>query len=307
LWQAAMDGSAIGSASYPKGGMGSLSDALANAAKAAGAEIRTSARVVQISGAYGDKPKVVLDGGEEIESRVVVSNADPRTTFLNLVDPIDLEPNFLLKMRNYRAPGVVAKINLALDSLPSFSGVDDNTKLSGRIHIGPEIDYLERAFDASKYGEFSSDPYLDINIPSLGDPSLAPAGKHVMSIHAQFAPYKLREGDWTGLREEFASNVIDKLEAYAPKIREKIVAAHVITPLDLEEKYGLSGGHIHHGEQTLDQFFTFRPLIGFAQYRTPLKRLYLCGAGTHPGGGLTGLPGANAAREITRDFKEKKV
>ncbi len=307
LWQAAMDGSAIGSASYPKGGMGGLSEALANAAKAAGAEIRTSARVAQISDAYGAKPKVVLDGGEEIESRVVVSNADPRTTFLNLVDPIDLEPNFLLKMRNYRAPGVVAKINLALDGLPSFRGVDDNTKLSGRIHIGPEIDYLERAFDASKYGEFSTDPYLDINIPTLGDPSLAPAGKHVMSIHVQFAPYKLRQGDWTARSEEFLSNVIDKLEAYAPRLRDMIVAGQVITPVDLEETYGLSGGHIHHGEQTLDQFFTFRPLIGFAQYRTPLKRLYLCGAGTHPGGGLTGLPGANAAREIARDFKEKKV
>lgn len=307
LWQAAMDGSAIGSASYPKGGMGGLSDALVNAAKAAGLEIRTSARVAQISDAYKDRPKVVLEGGEEIESRVVVSSADPRTTFLKLVDPIDLEPNFLLKMRNYRAPGVVAKINLALDGLPSFRGVDDSTKLSGRIHIGPEIDYLERAFDAAKYGEFSSDPYLDINIPSVGDPALAPAGKHVMSIHAQFAPFKLREGDWTTRRDEFASNVIDKLEAYVPKLREMIVANQMITPHDLEQKYGLSGGHIHHGEQTLDQFFTFRPLIGFAQYRTPLKRLYLCGAGTHPGGGLTGLPGANAAREISRDFKEKKV
>jgi phytoene dehydrogenase-like protein len=306
LWQAAMDGSTIGSASYPQGGMGGLSRALANAAKAAGVDIRTAARVAQI-GAYGDKPKVVLEGGEEIESRVVVSNADPRTTFLNLVDPIDLEPNFLLKMRNYRAPGVVAKINLALDGLPSFRGVDDNTKLSGRLHIGPEIDYLERAFDASKYGEFSTDPYLDVNIPSLGDPSLAPAGKHVMSIHVQYAPYKLRQGDWTTLRDDFANNVIDKLEAYAPHVREMILAAQVITPVDLEETYGLSGGHIHHGEQTLDQFFTFRPLIGFAQYRTPLKRLYLCGAGTHPGGGLTGLPGANAAREIARDFKEKKV
>ena len=210
-------------------------------------------------------------------------------------------------MRNYRTPGVVAKINLALDGLPSFNGVDDNMKLSGRIHIGPEIDYLERAFDASKYGDFSSDPYLDVSIPSLGDPSLAPAGKHVMSIHAQFAPYKLKHGDWITRRDEFASNVIDKLEAYAPKLREMIVASQVITPRDLEDTYGLSGGHIHHGEQTLDQFFTFRPLIGFAQYRTPLKRLYLCGAGTHPGGGLTGLPGANAAREITRDFKEKKV
>jgi phytoene dehydrogenase-like protein len=307
LWQAAMDGSAIGSASRAQGGMGGLSQALANAAKAAGVEIRTAARVSQISGAYTDKPKVVLERGEEIEARVVVSNADPRTTFLNLVDPIDLEPGFLLKMRNYRAPGVVAKMNLALDGLPSFRGVDDTAKLSGRIHVGHEIDYLERAFDAAKYGEFSSDPYLDINIPSLGDPSLAPAGKHVMSIHVQFAPYKLRHGDWTTRGDELGNNVIDKLEAYAPGIRHMIMAAQVITPLDLEKHYGLSGGHIHHGEQTLDQFFTFRPLIGWAQYRTPLKRLYLCGAGTHPGGGLTGLPGANAAREIARDFKEKKV
>ena len=307
LWQAALDGSAFGSSSFPKGGMGGLTQALANAAKAAGAEIRTSARVAKISGAYGDKPTVVLEGGEEIESRVVVSNADPRTTFLNLVDPIDLEPGFLLKMRNYRTPGVVAQINLTLDGLPKFRGVDDHTKLSGRIHIGPEIDYLERAFDASKYGEFSTDPYLDITIPSVGDPSLAPAGKHSMSIHVQFAPYKLNHGDWAGRREEFANNVIGKLEAYAPGLGGMIVASEVITPVDLEQKYGLSGGHIHHGEQTLDQFFTFRPLIGWAQYRTPLKRLYLCGAGTHPGGGLTGLPGANAAREIARDFKERKI
>jgi phytoene dehydrogenase-like protein len=236
---------------------------------------------------------------------VVVSNADPRTTFLNLVDPIDLEPGFLLKMRNYRAPGVVAKLNLALDGLPKFRGVDDSAKLSGRIHIGPEIDYLERAFDASKYGEFSSDPYLDVTIPSVGDSSLAPAGKHVMSIHVQFAPYKLKNGDWTTRRDEFANNVIEKLEAYAPGLRELIVAAQVITPLELEQKYGLNGGHIHHGEQTLDQFFTFRPLIGWAQYRTPLKRLYLCGAGTHPGGGLTAFPGANAAREIARDLNRR--
>jgi phytoene dehydrogenase-like protein len=264
--------------------------------------------VTEIAGVDDDTSKVRLDGGEEIESRAVVSNADPRTTFLNLVDPIDLDPNFLLKMRNYRAPGTVAKINLALSALPVFRGVNgDQTKLAGRIHIGHEIDYLERAFDASKYGEFSSEPYLDINIPSIGDPSLAPQGKHVMSIHVQFAPYKLKQGDWNTRREEFAGNVIDRLETYAPGVRDLIVASQVITPLDLERTYGLSGGHIHHGEQTLDQFFTFRPLIGWAQYRTPLKRLYLCGAGTHPGGGLTGLPGANAAREIARDFKAGRV
>ena len=305
LWQAALDGSAIGSASYAKGGMGALSDALASAAKATGVEIRTSANV---AGVNGDTGKVVIEGGEEIESRVVVSNADPRTTFLNLVDPVDLDPNFLLKMRNYRAPGAAAKINLALSGLPEFRGLNgDKTKLAGRIHIGPEIDYLERAFDASKYGEFSAEPYLDMTIPSIGDASLAPAGKHVMSVHVQFAPYKLKEGDWTTRRDEFAGNVIDQLEKYAPGLRDLIVARQVITPLDLEQTYGLSGGHIHHGEQTLDQFFTFRPLIGWAHYRTPLKRLYLCGAGTHPGGGLTGLPGANAAREIARDFKSGKL
>ena len=310
LLQAALDGSAIGSASYPKGGMSALSEALASAAKAAGAEIRTSTKVAQIQGASGEKSKVVLQSGEEIESRVAVSNADPRTTFLNLVDPIDLEPNFLLKMRNYRAPGVVAKIKLTLAALPEFhgvSGADQKSKLSGRIHIGPEIDYLERAFDASKYGEFSAEPYLDITLPSLNEPALAPAGKHIMSIHVQFAPYKLKEGDWKTRREEFAATVIGQLEKYAPGVRDLIVASEVITPRDLEEEYGLSGGHIHHGEQTLDQFFTFRPLIGWAQYRTPLKRLYLCGAGTHPGGGITGLPGANAAREIARDLKAGKV
>jgi phytoene dehydrogenase-like protein len=306
LWQAAMDGSAIGSASYAKGGMGALSEALAKAAKAAGAEIRTGAGVAAVVGADSDAPKVVLEGGEEIGSRVVVSNADPRTTFLNLVDPVDLDPNFLLKMRNYRAPGAAGKINLALSGLPNFNGGNPE-KLTGRIHIGPEIDYLERAFDASKYGEFSAQPYLDITIPSIADPSLAPDGKHVMSVHVQFAPYKLKQGDWTTRREEFAENVLDLLEQYAPGVRESTVAAQIITPLELERDYGLSGGHIHHGEQSLDQFFTFRPLIGWAQYRTPLKRLYLCGAGTHPGGGLTGLNGFNAAREIARDFKSSKV
>jgi len=290
--------------------MGALSQALAEAARSSGAEIRTRAEVSAIVGAEGDTSKVVLQNGEEIESRAVVSNADPRSTFLNLVDPIDLDPSFLSKMRNYRVPGAVAKINLALSALPAFRGLngdDPKSKLGGRIHIGHEIDYLERAFDASKYGNFSAQPYLDITIPTLGDPSLAPEGKHVMSVHVQFAPYTLKEGDWTTRRDEFAANVIDQLEDYAPGLRDLIVAQQVITPLDLEQTYGLSGGHIHHGEQTLDQFFTFRPLIGWAQYRTPLKRLYLCGAGTHPGGGLTGLPGANAAREIVRDFKAGKL
>lgn len=302
LWQSALDGSPIGPSTSAKGGMSAIAKALADAAKAAGAEIRTSAEVTRIEGS-----KVVLKHGDEVEARAIVSNADPRTTFLKLVDPVDLDPNFLMKMRNYRAPGTVAKINLTLSGLPSFRGVDDQAKLSGRIHIGSEIDYLERAFDASKYGDFSREPYLDITIPSLNDRSLAPDGRQVMSIHAQFAPYKLKEGDWTTRREEFADVVIDRISAYAPNLRELVSARQIITPLDLEQTYGLSGGHIHHGEQALDQFFTFRPLIGWAQYRTPLKHLYLCGAGTHPGGGITGVPGANAAREIARDFKAGKL
>ena len=285
LWQAAMDGSAIAPSVSVKG----LTQALVNAS---GAEIRTSAEVIRI-----ESGKVILRDGEEIEARAVVSNADPRTTFLKLVDPIDLDPNFLLKMRNYRAPGVVAKIDLTLSGAPEFRGVDSQEKLTGRIHIGPEIDYLERAFDAAKYGEFSHAPYLDIAMTS----------PNAMSIHAQFAPYKLKEGDWATRGEEFADVVVDRISHYAPNIRELIVDRRIITPVDLEQQYGLSGGHIHHGEQTLDQFFTFRPLIGWAQYRTPMNRLYLCGAGTHPGGGVTGIPGANAAREIARDFKSGKV
>lgn len=275
--------------------MVALAQALVDAATSAGAELRTGAEVARI-----ENGKVVLRDGEEIEARAVVSNADPRTTFLKLVDPVELDPNFLLKMRNYRAPGTVAKINLTLSQLPNFKGVDDETKLSGRIHIGPEIDYLERAFDASKYGDFSREPYLDIAVRARED-------KHVMSIHAQFAPYKLKEGDWTTRRDELADVVVDRISDYAPNLDDLIVAREVITPLDLEQTYGLNGGHIHHGEQTLDQFFTFRPLIGWAQYRTPLKHLYLCSAGTHPGGGLTGLPGANAAREIARDFRAGKL
>ena len=289
LWQSAMDGSAIAPSVFAKGG---LAQALADAAVAKGAEIRTSAEAVRI-----ESGKVILRNGEEVEARAVVSNADPRTTFLKLVDPVDLDPNFLSKMRNYRVPGIVAKINLTLSGMPSFRGVDDEAKLSGRIHIGSEIDYLERAFDAAKYGEFSREPYLDIAIRS----------PNAMSLNVQFAPYKLKEGDWNTRRDEFASAVIDRLSVYAPNLRDLIVTQQVITPVDLEQTYGLSGGHIHHGEQTLDQFFTFRPLIGWAQYRTPVPRLYLCGAGTHPGGGVTGIPGANAAREIARDFKAGRV
>ena len=308
ILQAAVDGQPISPASFVKGGMGALTNALASAAKAAGAEIRTGANVAQILVKDGKTTGVVLDDGEEISARVVVSNADPRTTFLRLVDSTDLDPDFLTKIRNYRSLGSAAKVNLALTGLPSFSVLeklnsDGTAKLSGRIHIGPDIDYLERAFDAAKYGDYSPQPYMDITIPSLTDPSLAPTGSHIMSIYVQFAPYSLKDGDWTTRREEFGDAVVKALSAYALNINELIIHRQVITPLDLEQIYGLNGGHILHGEPSLDQLFTFRPLIGWAQYRSPIQGLYLCGAGTHPGGGVTGAPGANASREIVKDLK----
>lgn len=310
LWQAALTGNPIAPALFVKGGMGTLTQALAKAAVAAGVEIKTTAEVSAIEPHNGAGSKVLLKNGDDFTARAIVSNADPRTTFLRLVDPVELEPNFLAKMRNYRAVGTTAKINLALSGLPTFNGVDassGNAKLSGRMHVGSDIDYLERAFDAAKYGEYSQAPYLDITIPSLADPTLAPENQHVMSIHVQFASYKLKEGDWHTRRDELAQVVMETLEQYAPGLRSLVLAQQLLTPLDIEQKFGLSGGHIHHGEQSLDQFFAFRPLLGWAQYRTPLKSVYLCGAGTHPGGGITGLPGANAAREILKDVRAGKI
>jgi phytoene dehydrogenase-like protein len=306
LWQSALHGHPIASSSFVKGGTGALTQSLAKAAESLGVEMRTGAEVARIETDANRASKVILKNGEEVFGRAVVSNADPRTTFLKLVDPVELDPNFLLKIKNYRAQGVSAKINLALSGLPSFNGIDGNEeKLKGRIHVGPEIDYLERAFDAAKYGDYSTQPYLDITIPSLTDDTLAPKGAHVMSVYVQYAPYKLENGDWNARREEFGDAVLDVLTQHAPDLKSLIIGRQIITPIDLEETFGLSGGHIHHGEQSLDQFFTFRPLIGWAQYRTPIPGLYLCGAGTHPGGGITGGPGSNAAREIIKDFKAK--
>jgi phytoene dehydrogenase-like protein len=305
LWQAALSGQALSPATIVKGGLGALSQAVGRAALEAGVEIRTGMAVARIGLSEGKAAGVVLASGEELTARAVVSNADPRTTFLKLVDPVNFDPAFLGKMRNYRSLGAVAS-QLALSALPKFSALDgenDNQRLSGRLHIGPDIDYLERAFDAAKYGDYSPRPYLDVTIPSLSDSTLAPNGAHVMSVNVQFAPYKLKSGDWHSRREELGDTVVDLLSEYAPQLKDLVVQRQVITPLDLEEEYGLSGGHIFHGEQSLDQFFVFRPLIGWAQYRTPIPGLYLCGAGTHPGGGVTGGPGLNASREVIRDLK----
>ncbi|MFN2499049.1 MAG: phytoene desaturase family protein [Pyrinomonadaceae bacterium] len=310
LMQAANGGNPFAPAVMVKGGMGALTNALAEAAREAGVEIRTGAEVVRVQVKDNKAVGVVLGNDEEVPAWTTLSAHDPGVTLLELLDPGELEPSFRNHMQNYRAHGTVAKIQLALSALPEFKGLSESCaqeKLSGRIHIGPEIDYLERAFDAAKYGDISPQPYLDIRIPSLNDPTLAPSGAHVMSIHAQFAPYRLKDGDWSSRREELGDVVVNTLSDYAPNIRNLIVGQQVITPLDLEQTYGLRAGHIHHGEQSLDQFFALRPLIGWAQYRTPIKGLYLCSAGTHPGGGITGGPGANAAREVIKDFKTRKA
>jgi phytoene dehydrogenase-like protein len=288
---------------FVRGGLGALTSALASAARAAGAEIRTNADVRRVNVTNGRAIGVTLTSGEVLPAKAVVSNADPRRTLLGLVDPVELEPRFLARVRNYRAAGTVAKINLALRELPAFTAAaNDPSALRGLIHIGPELDYLERAFDVSKYGMWSPRPYLEVTIPSLTDPTLASAGAHVMSITAQYAPYRLRTGEWTDAAARFADGVVDTLAEYVPNVKASILHRQVITPVDLESRYGLTGGHIFHGELALDQLFAMRPLLGWARYRTPIRSLYLCGAGTHPGYGVCGLSGLNAAREILKDF-----
>ena len=288
---------------FVRGGLGSLTAALASAARAAGAEIRSSAEVRRIHVKDGRATGVTLVSGEELQAKVVVSNADPRRTLLGFIDPVELEPGFLARIRSYRAAGTVAKINLALSGLPNFAALPGDLRaLGGFIHIGPELDYLERAFDVSKYGAWSPRPYLDVTIPSVTDPTLAPPGAHVMSITAQYAPYHLRFAEWADASARFADAAIDTLSQYAPGLASLILHRQVISPVDLESTYGLTGGHIFHGELALDQLFTMRPLLGWARYRTPIRGLYLCGAGTHPGYGVSGLSGLNAAREILRDL-----
>jgi phytoene dehydrogenase-like protein len=307
LLRAASDSHPAGSSAIPKGGMGALTAAMAAAAKQAGAEIRTGAEVAEILVKHGAVTGVRLANGEEILAKAVVSGADPRRTFLGLLDPVHLPPSFVVKMQNFRASGTAAKLNIALDALPIFTALKNASEsannLAGRIHIGPGIDYLERAFDSSKYGEFSTAPYLDISIPSISDPSLAPAGKHVMSVHMQFAPYKLKAGDWSQHRDALRDATLSTLAQYAPDLASKILAVQTLTPKDLESTYGLTGGHPFHGELALDQIFTMRPLLGWARYATPIKHLYLCSNGTHPGNGLTGASGHNAAREISKHLR----
>jgi phytoene dehydrogenase-like protein len=293
------------SASVVKGGMGALTKALADAARGFGADIRTGAPVEKAIVREGRAAGVKLASGEEIAAAIVVSNADPRTTFHQLLEPRTLDASFMRHVRAIKYRGSAARIHLALRELPEFPALagGDAAALRGPIQIAPSLDYVQRAFDCTKYGRCSERPYLDLLIPTLSDPGLAPEGRHVLSITARYAPYELREGSWNAHRETFADVVIETLEAYAPGIRDAILHRHVLVPTDLESVYGLPEGNPNHGEMTLDQFFHMRPIPGYARYRTPVAGMYLCGAGTHPGGGVTGLPGHNAAREILADSK----
>ena len=294
------------------GGPGAFTRALADAARAAGAKIRTSAAVARIATTEGGVRTVVLTSGEEIDAVTVVSNADPRRTLLELVSPEDLDPGVRRRLHAYRSAGTVAKVNVALSDLPTFDALQAlghdqrHAALSGRIHVGPTLDYLDRAADAAKYGEHSREPVLDITVPSVADGSLAPAGRHVMSIRAQFTPYALRQASWPEARDELAERVLRTVARYAPDLPSLVVHQQVLTPADLATDYGLTGGHLRHGELALDQLFAMRPLLGWARHRSPIRGLYLCGSGTHPGVGLTGASGANASQAVLRDLRESR-
>ena len=286
-----------------RGGMGRLSEALVAACQENGGEVRTGVRVQRVLVEDGTARGVVLADATEIRSRRVVSSVDPRSTFFELLDPSAVGPDFARKIDNIRFRGVCAKVHLALAGLPDFTcKPGKGPHLDGVISISPSLEYLERAYDDAKYGAMSGAPYLEVSIPSLSDPDVAPDGKHLVSIVMQYAPFTLSGGQWgDDARDDLGDTVVRTLARYAPNIESIIEDRHVITPLDLQDRFGLAEGNIYHGEMTLDQILFMRPVPGASRYRAPIGGLYLCGSGTHPGGGVTGVPGFNAAREILKD------
>jgi phytoene dehydrogenase-like protein len=279
-----------------------VSNAIAAAAVEHGAEIRTEAPVMKILAQNGRATGVVLDNGDEIAAGVVVSSVDPHLTFLKFMDERDLPSDFVEGVRRYKFRGSSGKVNLALDALPNFTCLPGpGPHMRGAISISPSVDYMERAYDEAKYGQFSRRPYIDMVIPSLTDPSVAPPGKHVMSCFVQYAPYHLKDAVWDDRqREAFGDAVISAIAEYAPNLKDIILHRQVLTPLDIERDFGLTEGNIFQGELTLEQLFFLRPVPGWAQYSTPIDRLYMCGSATHPGGGIMGAPGKNAAERIIR-------
>jgi phytoene dehydrogenase-like protein len=304
------DGGAAGQTVYARGGPGALAAALEGAAREAGVEIRTGAEVTAITSRDGRATGVALASGEEITARAVVAGIDPKQVLTRLADPVAVGPNLLWRAGNIRTPGTVAKVNLALAGLPRFAAAGaEMRQVRGRIVIAPGIDAMERAHDAAKFGRLPDAPIMEATIPSLADPSLvdgAAPGTHVMSVIIQAIPFALRDRSWDDAREELGDLVVKTLDAHAPGLAGLVTARQVLTPADLERDFGLTGGHPMHGEQGLDQFFLWRPLLGHARHRLALDGLYLAGAGSHPGGGITGQNGQNAAREIVGDLRKRR-
>ncbi|MGH9861826.1 MAG: phytoene desaturase family protein [Candidatus Acidiferrales bacterium] len=292
----------------PRGGTGGVSNAIAGAAREAGVEIRAESPVAKILVKNGRTAGVVLENGDEFRAEVISSSLDPRNTFLKMLEPGLLDDEFLQEVRRYKFRGSSGKVNLALDALPDFTCLPGPGRhLRGAVSISPSIEYMERAYDDAKYGRFSRQPFIDVVIPSLTDPSVAPPGKHVMSCFVQYAPYNLKDGGWDAQREAFGDTVVNTLARFAPNMKNIIRGRQVLTPLDLEREWGMSEGNIFQGELALEQLFFLRPVPGWAQYRTPIKNLYMCGSATHPGGGIMGAPGRLAALQILQDWKRGRI
>ena len=294
---------------FARGGTGAISNAIADAAREAGVEIRTEAPIARIivkkDVKNGRATGVVLTNGDEIYADVVSSSVDPRLTFTKMIEPGNLPDEFMDGVKRYKFRGSSGKVNMALDGLPNFKCMPGvGAHLRGAMSISPSVEYMEKAYDEAKYGHWSSHPYIDMVIPTLTDTSLAPPGKHILSCFVQYAPYKLAPGlDWDTEKEQFGDNVVNTIAEYAPNIKDIILHRQVVTPLDLEREWGLSEGNIFQGELSLEQLFFLRPVAGWAQFRSPIKNLYMCGSATHPGGGIMGAPGRLAALEILKDGK----
>jgi phytoene dehydrogenase-like protein len=290
---------------FSRGGTGAISLAIAAAAREAGAEIRTEAPVAKIVVKEGRAKGLLLKSGEEIHCNVISSSVDPHLTFETFLEPKELPSDFLESVRRYKFRGSSGKVNIALDGLPDFKCLPGpGAHLRGAISISPGMEYMERAYDEAKYGHYSSRPYIDMVLPSLTDPSVAPPGKHVLSCFVQYAPYKLAEGNWDDQREAFGNNVVETIAQYAPNIKKLIIDKQVLTPLDLEREFGLTQGNIFQGELSLEQLFFLRPVPGWAYYRTPIHNLYMCGSATHPGGGIMGANGRIASQVILKEWKK---
>jgi phytoene dehydrogenase-like protein len=295
-----------GFSGHVMGGMGSITQALADAGKKLGVKIRTSAPVAEIEVRSRRARSVVLEDGTEIRGRMILSNADPKRTFLKMVAARELPEDFLFAVRGIKMDGPCAKVNLVLSEEPRFTGTSPQaTPLERTFYtLVPSLEFAERCYDITKFGEIPEELWVDCVVSSNADPSLAPPGKHILTCFVQYVPYKLREGNWDEKHELLGDRVVKKIAEYAPNVPNAIIARQVLTPLDLERTYGLTEGNIFHGDLRLEQLFFMRPVAGWAQYRTPIRGLYLCGAGAHPGGGVTGAPGRNAALQALRDWKK---